>query len=287
MRSGSSGVALFSTQVRTAVLAAARQAAIAALAWKSARRPSARVSPPEWPSGEARSRCSRSTGVVTMSVVWASSATRLVAVVGLLQPVQQRRADPRGEGQVQGLFEQGGDQGIVAVGQGHVLLGGEIAEERHVPRRPPRPRSARRWWRHTFLRGTAAGSTAPDALTRGGLLARFAANPAGGRNRHTCHRRASASAAAAAGACDRAGPAEAARPGRYRRLVRAARAAIPAQISITVLMFVQEGAARGGPQGAPRREVPGELGGLGDGRARAMAASRTGRASSAGPRARV
>jgi hypothetical protein len=31
---------------------------------------------------------------------------------------------------------------------------------------------------------------------------------------------------------------------------------------------VQEGAARGGPQGAACREVPGELGGLGDGRAR-------------------
>jgi len=42
MRSGSSGVPLFSTQVRTAVLAAARQAAVMTLAWKSARGPSAR-----------------------------------------------------------------------------------------------------------------------------------------------------------------------------------------------------------------------------------------------------
>ena len=41
MRSGSSGVPLFSTQVRTAVLAAARHAAVMTLAWKSARRPSA------------------------------------------------------------------------------------------------------------------------------------------------------------------------------------------------------------------------------------------------------
>ena len=61
MRSGSSGVPLFSTQVRTAVLAAARHAAVMTLAWKSARRPgtcclpelaSPGVAPPVVPGGE-------------------------------------------------------------------------------------------------------------------------------------------------------------------------------------------------------------------------------------------
>ncbi len=79
-RSGSSGVPSFSTQVRTAVLAAARQAATVTRAWKLGRGPC-------WPASRAwRMSCwvsiwlahrrSRSAGVETMSLFWASRASR-------------------------------------------------------------------------------------------------------------------------------------------------------------------------------------------------------------------
>src|SRR5262249_8672702 len=174
-----------------------------------------------------------------------------VGVVDEAEPLDQHRADPPEEGPVsRGLGDEAGDQGVVAIGQGHVLFGGEVAEERHV-RDAGRGRDLLDGGGVVSLHAEQPQCGGADAVTGGGL---FALPPVRFGVGHKCYRRAPACVDAAGAGCrDVPGVA---RPGRYRRLARAARTVTAAQMSMTMLMpcryALPAAARRAGPPAGRR-----------------------------------
>src|SRR6516162_3350908 len=170
-----------------------------------------------------------------------------VGVVDQAEPLNEHRADPLDEGPVGwGLGDEVSDQGVVAVGQGHVLFGGEVAEERHV-RDAGRGRDLLNGGGFVSLLVEQPQRALADAVTGGGLLA---LPPVRLGFTHKCYRRAPAGGDAAGAGCR--GAPEMARPGRYRRLTRAARTVTAAQLSMTMLMPCRNAV----PAAARRAEPP-------------------------------